>query len=336
MSYKPKTLIVFDTNSMRDTDSGSVIYKDFSFGGTFRTINDFISKNKLEEFVQLATSFLAIEELKNQKRQSYESDIGKLKDLAKRLEGLPHIPAGQFFVPLDSFDCSNHISTEAANFLSGKNIVLLDIKEEKASTILKSMIDRVLRKEKSPFSDSGKFKDAGFKDNIVWESLLHYENLDAFDKVIFITADNDFKQNCIDEFQLKWNKHIKFLKAPTEIEAELNTDYGNYIEFRQFYEYSETEYFQGFLDDFLTIISVIQLSEGEFPVENCRVVNPCSKVERVPDPEGEFESIQIHTLVEVDTTVNGDKKKIPVEIVTKLSDEENKEIVEWTSNPSIT
>ena len=336
MSSNLKTLIVFDTNSMRDTDSGSVIYKNFCFGGTFRYIDEFISKNKLDGFVKLGTSQIAIEELKNQKRQSYESDIGKLRELAKRLEGLPHIPDGKLSVALDSFDCEGHITTESANFISGKNILLLDIKEDKAPTVLKSMIDRVLRKEKSPFSDSGKFKDAGFKDNIVWESLLHYENLIEYDKVVFITADNDFKPNCIDEFKLKWNKHIKFLKTPSEIEAELKSDYGNYIEFSQFYEHTETEYFRGYLDDILTVISVIQLPEGEFAVENSHIINLCSKVERVPNPEGDFESIQIHTTVEIDTTINGEKKKIPVVIITKLSDEENKEIIEWTSNPNIT
>lgn len=335
MSSNLKTLIIFDTNSMRDTDSGSVIYKNFSFGGTFRYIDEFISKNKLVDFVKLATSQIAIEELKNQKRQSYESDIGKLRELAKRLEGLPHIPDGKLSVVLDSFDCEKHIATESANFISGKNILLLDIKEDKAPTVLKSMIDRVLRKEKSPFSDSGKFKDAGFKDNIVWESLLHYEDLTEYDKVIFITADNDFKPNCIDEFKLKWNKHINFLKTPSEIEAEIKSDYGNYIEFSQFYEHTETEYFKGYLDDILTVISVIQLPEGEFPVENSRIINLCSKVERIPDPEGDFESIQIHTTVEIDTTVTEDKRKIPVEIIIKLSDEENKEIVEWSSNPMV-
>jgi hypothetical protein len=335
MNFNLKTLIVFDTNSIRDTDSGSVVYKNFSFGGTFKNIDEFISKNKLYEFVKLATSQIAIEELKNQKRQSYESDTGKLKELSKRLEGLPHIPDGKLSIALDSFDCESHIKTESEKFISGKNILLLDIKEEKAPTVLKSMMDRVLRKEKSPFSDSGKFKDAGFKDNIVWESLLHYENLTEYDKVVFITADNDFKPNCIEEFKLKWNKHIKFLKTPSEIEAELKSDYGNYIEFSKFYEHTETEYFKGYLDDILTVISVIQLPEGEFPIENSRIINLCSKVERVPDPEGDFESIQIHTTVEIDTTINGDKMKIPVEIITKFSDEENKEIEDYTSKPNL-
>ena len=79
----------------------------------------------------------------------------------------------------------------------------------------------------------------------------------------------------------------------------------------------------------------LQIVNGDFQIENSRVINNCSKVERVPDPEGDFESIQIHTTLEIDVTINGEKKSIPAEVITKLSDEENKEIVEWTSNPNI-
>lgn len=321
---------------MRDTDSGSVIYKDFSFGGTFKEINEFISKNELDDFVQLATSFIAVEELKNQKIQSYESDLGKLKELARRLEGLPHIPEKHLFIDQTDFNCSEHIAEKAETFFADRKILLLDIDDTKAPTVLKSMIGRVLRKDKSPFSDSGKFKDAGFKDNLVWESLLNYDNVSDYDKVIFVTSDNDFKPNCIEEFRQKWGKHIVFLKTPAEILAEFENDYGNYISNREIYEYANTDYFKDFIDDLLTVVSVIQLPEGDYQVENYRIINLCSKVERAPDENNDYESILIHTEIEIDTSINQEKKTIPVKIITKLSDEDNKEIVEWNSDPMVT
>ncbi len=39
MSYKLKTLIVFDTNSLRKVDSGEVIYSSFSFGKPYEVID---------------------------------------------------------------------------------------------------------------------------------------------------------------------------------------------------------------------------------------------------------------------------------------------------------
>ena len=61
--------------------------------------------------------------------------------------------------------------------------------------------------KKQPFSHSGKYKDAGFKDNIVWESLMHFDGVTDFDKVIFLTKDTDYA-NCQVEFKAKWNRHI--------------------------------------------------------------------------------------------------------------------------------
>ena len=42
MSYKIKTLIVFDTNSLRNTDAGEVAYSFFIFGRPFQVIEEFI------------------------------------------------------------------------------------------------------------------------------------------------------------------------------------------------------------------------------------------------------------------------------------------------------
>src|SRR5690349_23215815 len=47
-------------------------------------------------------------------------------------------------------------------------------------------------------SHSGKYKDAGFKDNVVWESLMHFDGVMDYDKVIFVSKDGDYK-NCRSE-----------------------------------------------------------------------------------------------------------------------------------------
>lgn len=46
MSYKLKTLIVFDTNSLRSTDAGEVAYSFFAFGRPFQVIETYIIENR--------------------------------------------------------------------------------------------------------------------------------------------------------------------------------------------------------------------------------------------------------------------------------------------------
>jgi len=41
MSYKLKTLVVFDTNSLRCIEAGGVAYSSFAFGRQFQVIEEF-------------------------------------------------------------------------------------------------------------------------------------------------------------------------------------------------------------------------------------------------------------------------------------------------------
>jgi hypothetical protein len=87
MSYKLKTLIVFDTNSLRSTDAGEVAYSFFAFGRPFQVIEEFILEKNLSEDINIAIPTWAIEELKDQKQRQYKTDIVEFKKLAKRLSG---------------------------------------------------------------------------------------------------------------------------------------------------------------------------------------------------------------------------------------------------------
>ncbi len=92
MSYKIKTLIVFDTNSLRSTDAGEVAYSFFAFGRPFQVIEEFIIEKSLTDDIHIAIPTRAIEELKDQKQRQYKTDIAEFQKLAKGLSGLPHIP----------------------------------------------------------------------------------------------------------------------------------------------------------------------------------------------------------------------------------------------------
>jgi hypothetical protein len=153
-----KTLIVFDTNALRSTEAGQVAYRFFAFGKPFQLIEEYINTNNLNEYIHLAIPSWAIEELKDQKNRQYLEDVEKYKEITERLFGLPSfqkIPFSQ-----KEFDCRAYIQEKAEEFLATKQLKKLDIKEELASTVLKSMMSRVLKEEKfkKPFAHSGNIK----------------------------------------------------------------------------------------------------------------------------------------------------------------------------------
>lgn len=326
-----KTFIVFDTNALRSTEAGKVAYSFFAFGKPFQLIEDYINTNHLNEHVHLAIPSWAIEELKDQKNRQYLEDVKQYQEVAERLSGLPgfqEIPLRQ-----DGFDCIAHIQEKAEDFLATKRLKKLDIKEELASTILKSMMSRVLKEEKfkKPFAHSGKYKDAGFKDNIVWESLMYYDDVEAYDKFIFITKDTDYG-NCQNEFKEKWNKHIITLKDENSVTAELLKDYELYIKEKTLYDYTHTEYFLDYLNDELTQKSEIVTETGTGKIENFKIQEPSVNIERMPPSEEEDEHILVHSSIIIFYEEGGNKNQQEVMMITKLADEETKDIIETVYN----
>ena len=56
---------------------------------------------------------------------------------------MPHIP--EIKLPEEEFDCTTYIKEKAEEYLATKQIKLLEIKEELASTVLQSMMVRVMK-----------------------------------------------------------------------------------------------------------------------------------------------------------------------------------------------
>lgn len=331
MSYKLKTLIVFDTNSLRSTEAGEVAYSFFAFGRPFQVVEDFILEKELTEDIHIAIPTWAIEELKDQKHRQYKTDIVEFQKLAKRLSGMPHIP--ELALPEEEFDCTTYIQEKAQEYLATKAIKLLEIEEGLANTVLQSMMKRVMKDQnkKQPFAHSGKYKDAGFKDNIVWESLMHFDGVSDFDKVIFITKDGDYA-NCEVEFKDKWNRHIAIEKDENNAIAEIQKDYGLYISERAIYEFTQTDYFKDILFDNLKVKSEIVIDEQNYKIENFEITDRCVQIERLPQNEDMEEPIIIQSEVKIFFTAEGVKKEQVITTQTTLADDVTKDFVEFTYN----
>ena len=326
MAFKFKTLIVFDTNALRSTEAGEVAYSFFAFGKTYQHVEEYIVEKHLVDDIHMAIPSWAIEELKDQKQRQYKEDIKSFEALSVRLAGLPHIP--EINLPEKEFDCSTYIKEKADEYLEKKGITLLEIKEELAGAVLQSMMKRVMKdqKYKRPFAHSGKYKDAGFKDNILWESLMHFDGVADYDKVIFITKDGDYS-NCEHEFKEKWNKHISIEKDENNTIAEINRDYELYIEEREIYDFCQSTYFKVYLFDILKEKSEVVVDHQSFKIENFEILDTCTSVERMPPDDDFEENIIIHSIIKVHYT-DEVKKEIDINTTTTLADEVTRDILE--------
>lgn len=329
LTKRLKTLIVFDTNMLREMLGKEVAYSKFSFGNAYEELNSFIKDNGLSDDVVLTVSTMVIEELKNQKKRAYLQDIKDLKEIAKRLEGLPHIAESPIAIPDETFDCEAFVEENAKKFIEENAIHTLVYKDEHSTSILTNMIKKVatVDKPQSPFAISGAYKDAGFKDNIIWETLMHYEKVEEFDKVIFLSKDGDYKENCIDDFKKKWNRHIKIEKDKNNVIAEIQKDYDNYIKERVIHDFAQTEYFIDYLKDELKAKTIIVLDDIEYLIEDFAIDDVCKYVSRMAPDEDEVENLFISSFIDISFSKDGKKTIQQVEALTLLWDEESKEIL---------
>src|ERR1044072_3088231 len=186
MSYKLKTLIVFDTNSLRSTDGGEVVYSSFTFGKAYDIVNEFITANNLHDDIHIAVSAMVIDEIKVQMQRSYSGDIQKLQDTKRRLAGLPHVTEALIGIPDLDFNCEEYVEQKTQEYLAANGHVrLMTYEEASSNNILKSLIDRA-HKIKPPFFRTTKNSDAGFKDSVICETLMNYMGIANYHKVVLV------------------------------------------------------------------------------------------------------------------------------------------------------
>lgn len=334
LSKRLKTLIVFDTNSLRSTDAGEVVYSSFSFGKAYDVINGFLVENKLQNDVFVAVSALVVDEIKIQMERSYKADLQKLGDTKRRMNGLPHVTHELIGIPDNEFDCSEYVELKAKDYLeNNKHVKLLNFSNDQSEQILKSLISRA-HKTKPPFFKTTKNSDAGFKDSVIWETLLNYKEIEKYNKVILVTKDEGFK-GCEIEFAAKWNKHFKIISTPEAVNTELGLDYNNFIKERAIHDFAQTEYFIDYLRDTLNTMTVIVIEGVENKIENYAIIDICVNVNRLPPNEEEIENLIVTSEINIHFTKNGEKKEQLIKADTTLEDDETKQIITTQYDPEL-
>jgi hypothetical protein len=335
VSNRLKTLIVFDTNSLRSTDSGEVVYSSFSFGKAYDVINGFIVENKLQDDVFVAVSALVVDEIKIQMERSYKADCQRLGDTKRRMNGLPHVAAELIGIPDNDFNCSDYVENKAKEYLkNNQHVKLLNFSNDQSEQILKSLISRA-HKTRPPFFKTSKNSDAGFKDSVIWETLLNYNEIEKYNKIILVTKDEGFK-GCETEFASKWNKHFKIIAAPEAVNTELGIDYNNYIKETTIHDYAQTDYFRDYLFDGIKVKNEIVIDDVNYKIQNFEIADICKEVERIPPTDDELdECIVISSSIKIFFMDKGKKKEQVVIAKTTLADEETKDIIETTFEPEL-
>jgi hypothetical protein len=196
------------------------------------------------------------------------------------------------------------------------------------------MLDKVLDIEdvKSPFRP----KDAGFKDNVIWESLIRYDDINKYDKIFFLTKDGDYKDNCYEEFKKLWPEQDIFIrKEPAQVIIDIERIYQEYLAEKEIFDFTESEIFKETLERDLTSKQKIDIDGNEYQISSFTINNYAVKIEKQLPDEDEVENITVTSDITIEYLFEDETKQIKIIGTTLLYDEPSKEILETTFEPEL-
>jgi len=218
-SSNKEYFVVFDTNILYQSYEKKADFTAFSFNATFKNVIDLINELDIYEKVAVAIPTVAWEEMTKQIIDAHDRKIGEFKTYIEKWI-LP-----EYSVKVQAFDdypsyISNIVRAYRNEISSGINrIIELPIPSDGR---FKGIVRRAFDKA-PPFGGKEKNSDKGFKDVLLWESILEFVLSHPNAGILFYTKDNGFKEILIEEFkQAHPQASIVICSTETEITDELN------------------------------------------------------------------------------------------------------------------
>ncbi|VUT28092.1 MAG: hypothetical protein SYNGOMJ08_00653 [Candidatus Syntrophoarchaeum sp. GoM_oil] len=209
-----KTLILFDTNKIRNVLKGSPRYDSFEFGREFNELKTFLEKNKITDCVTLVITEMTLSELLNQKKKSYEQDISDLNSIVLRLRNLDNVSIPELALPEENFDCITYLKPKVITFLEESNVQIIKIENEKKALVFDVLVQKVI--DIIPPFKAGQRDSCngqGFKDAVIWETFKQSDIAKDYSTIILFTGDSDFAgcEQEVEEINFKTIKSTEFL-----------------------------------------------------------------------------------------------------------------------------
>lgn len=211
--------VVFDTNILFQPYEKKADFTTFSFNATFKNVIDLINELDIYEKVKVAIPAVTWKEMTRQIIDAHEKKIGEFKSYVEKWI-LPEYSVKEQAIedyPLYIAKAVQSYRDEISTSLN--TIIELPIPSDGR---FKGIVRRAFNKA-PPFGGKEKNSDKGFKDVLLWESILEFVLSHPHADILFYTKDNGFKEILIDEFkQAHPQASITICSTETEVTDELN------------------------------------------------------------------------------------------------------------------
>lgn len=268
-----KYYLIFDTNVLFQAYEKKADFTSFSFNSTYENIIDMINQLDIYSQVILVIPSVVWGELEKQIIEkhdelllTYRSTITKKVFPEYSIKENPQM------------DYPEYIKTKIKEYKDDIQQGMSEVIEiqNASNSRFRSIIDRAFGK-RPPFEGKDKKSDKGFKDALLWESILEFALNQPKSEIIYYSKDNAFGEFLIQEFSEVVDKSSLFIcKNENEVKQRLEV----WAQEIDKYSYQPIESFdenKGFIDWLNSEDFSKQIIEGDFDfIERGRLINSVS------------------------------------------------------------
>lgn len=265
--------LIFDTNVLFQAYEKKADFTSFSFNSTYENIIDMINQLDIYSQVVLVIPSVVWGELEQQIIEKHDELLSKYINTIKN-KSFPEYS----ITKNPPIDYSEYIKTKIKEYKSDIQQGMSEVIEiqNASNSRFRSIIDRAFRK-RPPFEGKDKKSDKGFKDALLWESILEFALNQPKSKIIYYSKDNAFGEFLLREFSEVVAKSSLFIcKNENEVRQCLEAwakEIDKYS-YQPLEDYDENKEIIDWLNskDFFE-----QIIEGEFDfIEKGRLINSVS------------------------------------------------------------
>lgn len=191
-----KHFVIFDTNVLYHTYDKKADFSSFSFSGTFDNVINFINQLDIYEQVVVVIPTVVWREMTHQIIDAHQQKLREFREKATK-QLFPEITV-EDKGDINYSDYIRKIIKEYRENLSSNinTVIELQIASELR---YKSIVERAFTKQ-PPFEGKDKKSDKGFKDALLWESILEFASQHNGANIIYYSKDNAFGNELEKEF----------------------------------------------------------------------------------------------------------------------------------------
>lgn len=218
MSFRDRTrhIIIFDTNILFEDVENRCDFTQFRFNKLFRNIIDAIEERDLIENIEIMIPSVVWNEMLYQRVEGYKKKKKEIERLLERFK-LPDLE-----YEFREIDYISHIENSIYIYKEKLKRYSVRVSELELpnNSRFESIIGRAFCK-KPPFEGKDKKSDKGFKDALIWESILEFRTNNSDNQIYLYSRDGLFNQILKEEYEDMFGEEIILLDEEKSVLEQL-------------------------------------------------------------------------------------------------------------------